>query len=200
MRLFFGKSLLRWGGMVGAAYVLGLIVWTMAGVVYLQALAHALDGLALMGLLPAATSAVAVRGAGVAILGPWSPPIAIPQGVLSADLALAAALLLASFWLGWRQRLRGVALGLLVIFLGHLFTSFAQVWLVGGGPQAPPWSRTLWHFYTTLYQGKLLPLAVWIGLTGPWLLTQFFGSERADGQRVGVGRVACAKGRSASRA
>ena len=72
--------------------------------------------------------------------------------------ALAAALMLGTIWLRWRDRILrlGAALGL--VFAAHLATIVAQTW-VNMSASTSLWAT--WSLWTTLYQGKVVPLAAW---------------------------------------
>lgn len=174
-----GRSLARWGLLVGGFYLAILAAWLLGRHAYLWALAADLRLVGAAGLLPPGAQ-VYVAGPGLAMFGAGAAPIGVPMTVLGADLALTLALVLASRWLRWRVRVRRAAVALLVVFCAHLVTVVAQAWITWSA--ADPATRAVWSMYTTLYQAKVVPLLVWVVLAGRPLLdaTAFRVQARAQ--------------------
>lgn len=162
-----GKSLARWGLVVGGFYAAFLVAWLLGRDAYLWVLAADLRLVGAAGLLPSGTQ-VYVAGPGLAMFGAGVTPIAVPMTVLGADLALTLALVLASQWLRWDVRVRRAAVAFVVVFGAHLVTVVAQVWITWSA--ADPAMKAVWSMYTTLYQAKVVPLLVWVVFAGRPLL------------------------------
>jgi len=161
------STLLKWAATVAAVYVVVLGLWRVFEPFYMHALGAFVSIASAARLVPASAEAVAVAGRGLAIAGAGLEPIAVPQRIIGADVALAVALISATLWLRWPQRARHLPSALVLVFTAHLATVLAQIWVVNAGSSGA-WAA--WNLWTTLYQGKVVPLAVWCAVMGPVLL------------------------------
>jgi len=156
-----------------------LALWWLVAAAYLALLARTVARVDAMGhggrLLPV----VVAPSHGLVVFGEWGDTLSIPQTVLGADLALAVALVLASFGSMWvRGASRAVAATGLV-FIGHVATMLAQIALVrshrGEGAIMP----VAWGLWVAVYQAKVLPTAAWLLVCGPHLLELIKRRKRA---------------------
>lgn len=159
------SAFLYWAALVAVLYGAGLVTWQWAEPLYLRALAGGVIALRSAGILPAGLQAVAAPDHGLVVMATGVTPLAVPQTILGADLALTTALILGTPWLSWRDRMLRVWAGLGLAFAAHVATIVAQVW-VNTSASTGVWAT--WNLWTTLYQGKVVPIAIWsllIGLT-----------------------------------
>ncbi len=157
MRLL-NSAWVRWFVLVAVLYFGGLAVWRVLEPNYLHALERGVITLRWAGALRPSLQAVALPGQGLAVIDPGRKPVTVPQRILGADLALAMALILGSLWLSPRQRALRVLAGIALVFDAHLLTILAQEW-VNSSVSTTAWSS--WTLWTTLYQGKVVPVAAW---------------------------------------
>jgi hypothetical protein len=158
------RALLSWAALIALLYAGGLGAWQGTQLVYLRALERGVTGLHAVGVLPAALQAVVVPDRGLAIVGAGLKGFAVPHRILGADLALAMALIVSTPWLlGWRDRVRRGCEGLGFVFVLHLATIVVQTW-VNMSTSTSVWAT--WNLWTTLYQGKVVPIAIWALLVG----------------------------------
>lgn len=163
------STLVRWAAIAAAAYVTTLGLWRVLEPVYMHALAVFIGVFDAGSLLPTSIQAIVVQGRGLVVMGAGLEPIATPQRIIGADVALVVALMVAAAWLPWRQRARRLPLALALVFAAHLATLVAQTW-VNSATSTSLWA--VWNLWTTLYQGKVVPLAVWCFLVAPPFLLE----------------------------
>ena len=149
---------LRWAALVSVLYFGSLAVWRVAEPNYVHALQRGIATLRWAGAFRPSLKTVAVPGRGLAVIDPGRTPVTVPQRILGADLALMTALILGSLWLSPRQRAFRLLVGVALVFDAHLLTILAQEW-VNASVSGAAWAS--WNFWTTLYQGKVVPVAVW---------------------------------------
>ena len=154
---------------MAVTYGLGLAVWPAVGTAYLHAVAQALHGLWLVGLLPAGTLAMILPDTGVALVAPGHTPLGLPRGALGSDVALTVSLITCSSPLPWPRRWPHVAVGLLLAFVGHVLMTLGLFW-APGWPNVSSTGVVLWNFVSTLYHAKMLPLVVAAVVVGPTLV------------------------------
>ncbi len=152
------STFVRWAALTVALYLGGLAACRVVEPMYLDLVVRGLMAGRFLGLLPAATQMVVVPGRGLALAGAWPEPLAVDQHILDADLALTSALMLATLWLPWRLRLRRMVPAWALVFLVHLATIAAQA-SVHGTTSAGLWAT--WKLWVTVYQGKVVPIAIW---------------------------------------
>ena len=152
------SGLLRWAAFVALLYVAGLGVWAVIEPAYVGGLRSAFLALRSMGMIPSILEPVAVPGLGLAVLIPGRDGLAIPQRILGADLALTVALVLGTYWLPLKRRVLAVVAAAACVFAAHMATVLSQYWI---GSVSSGSGRAAWNLWTTLYQGKVVPLAVW---------------------------------------
>ena len=154
----FNSPWIRWAALVAAVYVASLAAWHVLEPTYLRALERGVVTLRSAGVLRSTVQPVALPGRGLALIDPGRKPVAVPQRILGADVALVTALILGSLWLSWRQRALKLVAGLALVYAAHLATILAQEW-VNASASTAVWAT--WNLWTTLYQGKVVPIAVW---------------------------------------
>jgi hypothetical protein len=152
------KGLLRWAAFVALFYVTGLGVWRAIEPAYVLGLRGAFVAVRSIGMIPPTLEPVAVPGLGLAVLIPGRDGLAIPQRILGADLALTVALVLGTYWVPLKHRLLYLAAAAACVFVAHTATILSQYWISTASSAS---GRAAWSLWTTLYQGKVVPLAVW---------------------------------------
>lgn len=157
MRLL-NSTWIRWAALVAVLYIGGLAAWRVLEPTYLHALERGVVTMRSAGVFRPSLQPIAIPGRGLAVIDPGRKPVAVPQRILGADVALAAALILGSLWLSRRQRALGLVAGLALVFAAHLVTILAQEW-ANASVSTAVWAA--WNLWTTLYQGKVVPIAVW---------------------------------------
>ncbi len=176
MRLLH-STWIRWAALVAVLYVGSLAAWRVLEPAYLHALERGVVTLRSVGVFRPSLQPTAVPGRGLAVIDPGRKPVAVPQRILGADLALATALILGSLWLSWRQRAYRLIAGLALVFAAHLVTIFAQEWANSSASTAV-WAG--WNLWTTLYQGKVVPVAVWALLMAAGIKSSSLGCTRTS--------------------
>jgi hypothetical protein len=158
------SAFIRWAVLLAAVYLAALGLWRLFEPSYIRSLAAGVAALDLMGLLPVPVQAVPLPGKGLAVIGSGLESLAIPQRIVGADLALAAALVAATPWLPWKARPFKLLLALVFVFTAHLGTIFIQAWVNttdSGGALAA------WNLWSALYQGKVVPILAWFVVIAP---------------------------------
>jgi hypothetical protein len=176
------SALVRWAAVLAAVYMAGLGLWRLLEPIYMRLLAGGVATLDLVGVLPTAVQAIVVSGKGLVVMGAGIEPLAIPQRIIGADVALIAALMAATLWLPWRQRAVRLLVAFGLVFTAHLGTLLAQAW-VSTTASSSVWAT--WNLWTTLYQGKVVPIVVWCVMVAPPFL--FDAGSRL--RQVSVGHV-----------
>jgi len=157
------SAILRGAGTAAVVYFGALGLWQVAQPFYMQALAIGLAALDLAGALPVSGQSIVVPSEGLLVLGAGVQPLAIPQRIIGADLALAIALISATLRLPWWRRAPRLVAAVGLVFIAHLATIAGQRW-VTTTTSTSAWA--MWSFWTTLYQGKVVPIASWLAVIG----------------------------------
>lgn len=151
------RGLLRWAALVALFYVAALGVWIVLEPAYLAALRGGFLALRSTGMIPPTVEPVAVPGLGLAVLIPGRDGLAIPQRILGADLALTIALVFGTYWLPLKRRAAGAVAAIALVCASHLATILMQYWIGSSSGT----TRAVWNLWTTLYQGKVVPVLAW---------------------------------------
>jgi hypothetical protein len=167
------RSALAWAVAVVAIYFVALAVWWLAAPAYLSVLARLVEAFERVVGGSSWVRVLAVPGHGLAVFGEWRDALAIPQTILGADVALAVALVIASSSAtvtivgpDFRRTIGRATGAFVLVMLGHVATIAAQIAVTRAHPPAHSAAKLAWDLWVVVYQGKALPLAVWLLICG----------------------------------
>lgn len=165
------RSAVAWAGRVIVIYAVMLALWWLGAAAYLSLLARTVEIVDAIGHGGRLLRLVVVPSHGLVVFGEWGgDSLAIPQTVLGADLALAVALVVASFGSMWVRGGRCAVAAAGLVFIGHVATLLAQIALRRSHPGGTESMPAAWGLWVAVYQAKVLPAAAWLLVCGSQLL------------------------------